>query len=237
MDIKLPAPVVVTPEKVTSSADMVKEETLSTMPTSFNQVSTVESGINEENDEDDWDTFQSFPASTNLEGSESKTESIAEEEPGFPGSSCIQDDESNETNNSPLAEEADDQHLASAAGTTREDSVDKGKEVEEETVEPCLIEEALTSQKDKTSSDDHLVEMNEESVERKSSEYENIGVDIKLTSTEADSPALDDAPDDLEPQQFQKSLEDDQVKSSNEHVGADVVVSDKTIAETKSEED
>ncbi|CAE5963233.1 unnamed protein product [Arabidopsis arenosa] len=258
MDIKLPAPVVATPEKVTSTANMVKAEALSTVPISFNQISTVESGIDEENDEeedddddDDWDTFQSFPASTNLEGSESKTESVAEEEPGLPGSSSIQDDESNETNNSLLAEEADDQHFASdnATDTTREDSndkskevdeetvepcfttsedsVDKSKEVEEETVDPCRIEEALTSQNDKTSSDDHPVES-------KNLESENIGTDIKLTSTEVDSPALDDTSDDLEPHQIQKLTEDE---SSKEHVGADVIVTEHTMAENKSEED
>lgn len=235
MDIKLPVPVVATPAKVTSSADdMVKAETLSNVPKSFNKVSTVETGTDEENDEDDdddddWDTFQSFPASTNPEGTESKTESIAEEEPGFPESSCsIQD----ETNHSPLAEEADDLHLASDrdADTSREDSVDSSKEVEEETVEPSLIEEALTSENDKASSDDHLVEVNEESVESKSPESGNILVGIKLPSAEADSPSLDD----LEPHQPQKSLEDDQVKSSNE--GAHVVVSDKTVAEDKSDE-
>lgn len=222
MDIKLPALVVATPEKV-------KAETLSTVPTSsLNQVNAVESGNNEENveehddDDDDWDTFQSFPASTNLEGSESKTESLAEEEPSFPGTSSIQEDESNETNNSLLAEEADDQHLASdrSADTTGANYVDKGKGVvEEDTVEPCLIEEALTSQNDKTSSDDHHVEMKEESAESKSWKPENTGIDIKLPSTEADTPAPDDTSDNLEPQQFQKSVGDDQVKSSNEHVG------------------
>ncbi|AAD10656.1 Unknown protein [Arabidopsis thaliana] len=254
MDIKLPAPVVATPEKVTSTANMVKEEALSTMPTSFNQVSTVESGTDEEeeeeedDDDDDWDTFQSFPASTNLEGSESKTESVAEEEPDLPGRSSIQDDESN-------AEETDDQHLASDHATditredsndkskevveeetvepcftTREDSVDKSKEVEEETVKPCLIEDALTSQNDKTSSGDHPVEINEQSVESKNLESENIGTDIKLASTEVESPALDD----LEPQQIQKSPEDE---SSKEHVGADVIVTEETIAENKSDVD
>uniref|UniRef100_A0A1J3HBB6 HEAT repeat-containing protein 5B n=1 Tax=Noccaea caerulescens TaxID=107243 RepID=A0A1J3HBB6_NOCCA len=236
MDIKLPAPVVATPEKVTSSIN--KAETLSNVPTSFNQVSTVETGTDEENDEDDdddddWDTFQSFPASTNPEGTESKTESIAEEESGFPeSSSSIQD----ETNHSPLAEEADDLHLASDrdADTSREDSVDSSKEVKEETVEPSLIEEALTSENDKASSDDHLVEVNEESVESKSPESGNILVGIKLPSAEADSPSLDDKSDDLEPHQPQKSLEDDQVKSSNE--GAHVVVSDNTMAEDKSDE-
>ncbi|CAD5316514.1 unnamed protein product [Arabidopsis thaliana] len=227
MDIKLPAPVVATPEKVTSTANMVKEEALSTMPTSFNQ---------------------SFPASTNLEGSESKTESVAEEEPDLPGRSSIQDDESN-------AEETDDQHLASDHATditredsndkskevveeetvepcftTREDSVDKSKEVEEETVKPCLIEDALTSQNDKTSSGDHPVEINEQSVESKNLESENIGTDIKLASTEVESPALDD----LEPQQIQKSPEDE---SSKEHVGADVIVTEETIAEYKSDVD
>ncbi|XP_020890238.1 HEAT repeat-containing protein 5B isoform X2 [Arabidopsis lyrata subsp. lyrata] len=259
MDIKLPAPVVATPEKVTSTANMVKAEALSTVPISFNQINTVESEIDEENDEeeddddddDDWDTFQSFPASTNLEGSESKTESVAEEEPDLPGSSSIQEDESNETNNSLLAEEADDQHFASdnATDTTREDSndkskevdeetvepyfttsedsVDKSKEVEEETVDPCRIEEALTSQNDKTSSDDHPVES-------KNLESENIGTDIKLTSTEVDSPALDDTSDDLEPHQIQKLTEDE---SSKEHVGADVIVTGHTMAENKSEED
>ncbi|KAL0801143.1 hypothetical protein Bca101_056319 [Brassica carinata] len=239
MDIKLPAPVVATPEKVTSSALVVKAETLSTVPTSLNQVSTVESGIDEENDEDedededdDWDTFQSFPASTNLEASGSKTESVTEEETGFPESSSIQDDESNK---SPLAEEANDQHLASdRASDTKEDSVDDSEGVEEETVESSLNEEALlTSQNDKISSDDHLVELKEESVEsRKSSEPEIIGVDTKLPLTEADSPTLDDTPDDLDPQQFSKSVQDDQVGCSNEHV-----VSEKTVAEKKSEED
>ncbi|CAA7023533.1 unnamed protein product [Microthlaspi erraticum] len=240
MDIKLPAPVVATPAKVTSSADdMVKAETLSTVPTSFNQVSSVETVTDEENededdDDDDWDTFQSFPASTNPEGTESKTESVAEEEPGFPeSSSSIQD----ETNHSQLAEEeADDQHLASDrdADTTVEDSVDSSKEVEEETVKPSLVEEALTGENDKASSDDHLVEVNEESVESKSPESENVRVGIELPSAEADSPALDDTSDDVEPQQPQKSLEDDQVESSNE--GARVVVSDMTMAEDKSEE-
>ncbi|KAF8050066.1 hypothetical protein N665_2051s0001 [Sinapis alba] len=239
MDIKLPAPVVATPEKVTSSA-VVKAETLSTVPTSLNQVSTVESGMDEENDEDedddddddDWDTFQSFPASTNLEGSGSKTESVTEEETGFPVSSSMQD---NESSKSALAEEADDQNLASdrACDTTGEDSVvDDSKEAEEETVESSLNEEALlTSQNDKISSDDHLVEMKEESVESsKRSEPEIIGVDIKLPSTEADSPSLDDTSDDLDPQQLQKSVQDDQVKCSNEHV-----VLEKTVAENKSE--
>ncbi|KFK41114.1 hypothetical protein AALP_AA2G087800 [Arabis alpina] len=251
MDIKLPAPVVATPVKVTSSVDMIKAETLSTVPTSLSQASTVESGNNDENDkeeeddeddddDDDWDTFQSFPASTNLEGSDSKTESIAEEEPSFTGTSSIQDDESNETYNSLLAEEADDQHIASdraADTTTGECTVDKSKgvvEVEEEIVEPGLIVEALTNQNEKTSSDDHLVEMDEESVESKSSKSENTGIDIKLPSNEADSPAPDDTSADLEPQQFQKSDEDDQVKCSNEHVGADVV--DKAMAENRSEE-
>ncbi|ESQ28765.1 hypothetical protein EUTSA_v10017993mg [Eutrema salsugineum] len=351
MDIKLPAPVVATPEKAASSADIIKAETLSTVPTPSNQLSSVESGMQEENDEDnddddddddDWDTFQSFPASTNPEGSESKTESIAEEEPGllgsfsfqddkplakeaddqrlasdpasdttgedsvdkskvveeetvepslieealttekdktssedhlvemeeesveskrsetenpegsesktesiaeeepgFLGSLSFQDDESNEKIHSPLAEEADDQHLASdpASETTGEDFVDKIKVVEEETVEPSLIEEALTIEKDKTSSEDHFVGMKEESVESKSNEIENTGIGIKLPSPEADTPALDDTSDDLEPQQFQKSLEDDQYKSGNERVEAGVVVSDKTTAENKSEED
>ncbi|KAL1208787.1 Protein SWEETIE [Cardamine amara subsp. amara] len=263
MDIKLPAPVVATPEKVASFAEMVKAETVSIVPTSFNQVSTVESGIDEENDEeedddddDDWDTFQSFPASTNLEGSESKTETIAEEEPDLPGSSSIQDDESNETNNSLLVEEGvDSDH---DADITREDSVDKSKGVEEETVEEVVdsdhaadirredyvdkskgvedetAEEALTSQNEKTSSDDHLVETSEQSVERKSSESENIGDDIKHASTEVVSPAIDDTSDDLEPQQLQKALEDD---SSKEHDGPDVVVLEKTMAEHKSQED
>ncbi|XP_010419035.1 PREDICTED: HEAT repeat-containing protein 5B-like [Camelina sativa] len=286
MDIRLPAPMVATPEKVTSTADMVKAEVLPTVPTSFNQVSTIESGIDEENDEeyeeeddddddDDWDTFQSFPASTNLEGPESKTESVAEEEPDLPGSSSIHD---NESNTLVLAEEADDQNLASdhhatdttredsndkskeveeetvepcfttredsvdksnaveeetveSCFTTREDSVDKSKEVEEETVEPCLIEEALTSQNDKTLSDEHPLEMKEQSVESKNLESENIGTDIKLASTEIDSPAPDD---DHEPQQTQTSLEDE---SSKEHVGADVIVTEQTMAENKSEED
>lgn len=235
MDIKLPAPVVATPEKVTSSAPLVvKAETLSTVPTSLNQASTVESGTDEENDDedddDDWDTFQSFPASTNPEGSGSKTESVTEEETDLPASSSIQDDESKK---SPLVEEAYDQHLASepTADTTKEDSVDNSKGDEEETVESSLNEE-VTSQND-ISSDDHLVEMKEESVEsRKSSEPEIIGVDTKLPSTEADSPALDDTSDDLDPQHLEKSVQDDQVKCSNEHV-----VSEKTVAENKSEED
>ncbi|KAL0664325.1 hypothetical protein Bca4012_101163 [Brassica carinata] len=207
MDIKLPAPVVATPEKVTSSAVVVKAETLSTVPTSLNQ---------------------SFPASTNPEGSGSKTESVTEEETDLPASSSIQDDESKK---SPLVEEADDQHLASepTADTTKEDSVDNSKGDEEETVESSLNEEALlTSENDEISSDDHLVEMKEESVEsRKSSEPEIIEVDTKLPSTEADSPALDD----LDPQHFEKSVQDDQVECSNEHV------SEKTVAENKSEED
>ena len=233
MDIKLPAPVVATPEKVTSSAVVVKAETLSAVPTSLNQASTVDSGTEEENDDeddddDDWDTFQSFPASTNPEGSGSKTESVTEEETDLPASSSIQDDESKK---SPLVEEADDQHLASepTADTTKEDSVDNSKGDEEETVESSLNEEALlTSENDEISSDDHLVEMKEESVEsRKSSEPEIIGVDTKLPSTEADSPALDD----LDPQHFEKSVQDDQVECSNEHV------SEKTVAENKSEED
>ncbi|XP_010511629.1 PREDICTED: HEAT repeat-containing protein 5B-like isoform X1 [Camelina sativa] len=327
MDIRLPAPMVATPEKVSSTADMVKAEVLPTVPASFNQVSTIESGIDEENeeyeeeddDDDDWDTFQSFPASTNLEGPESKTESVPEEEPDLPGSSSIQD---NESNTSLLAEEADDQNLASdhhaadttredsndkskeveeetvepcfttredsvdksneveeetvkscfttredsvdtskeveeetvepcfttredsvdksnaveeetveSCFTTREDSVDKSKEVEEETVEPCLIEEALTSQNDKTLSDEHPLEMKEQSVESKNLESENIGTDTKLDSTELDSPAPDD---DLEPQQIQTSVEDE---SSKEHVGADVIVTEQTMAENKSEED
>ena len=234
MDIKLPAPVVATPEKVTSSAVVAKSETLSTVPTSLNEVSTVESGTEEENDDedddDDWDTFQSFPASTNPEGSGSKTESVTEEETDLPASSSIQDDESKK---SPLVEEAYDQHLASepTADTTKEDSVDNSKGDEEETVESSLNEE-VTSQND-ISSDDHLVEMKEESVEsRKSSEPEIIGVDTKLPSTEADSPALDDTSDDLDPQHLEKSVQDDQVKCSNEHV-----VSEKTVAENKSEED
>ncbi|CAH2065816.1 unnamed protein product [Thlaspi arvense] len=132
MDIKLPAP-----EKVTSSADMVKAGSLSTAPN------------------DDWDTFQSFPASTNPQVSESKAESIAEEEPDSRRRSCIH----NETNNTTLAEEVDDQPLASdgAADTTREDSVDRSKRVEE-TLEPSLIEEALTSKDNKTPSEDHLAE-------------------------------------------------------------------------------
>ncbi|KAG2322694.1 hypothetical protein Bca52824_015907 [Brassica carinata] len=162
----------------------------------------------------------------------SKTESVTEEETGFPESSSIQDDESNK---SPLAEEANDQHLASdRASDTKEDSVDDSEGVEEETVESSLNEEALlTSQNDKISSDDHLVELKEESVEsRKSSEPEIIGVDTKLPLTEADSPTLDDTPDDLDPQQFSKSVQDDQVGCSNEHV-----VSEKTVAEKKSEED
>lgn len=235
MDIKLPAPVVATPEKVTSSAVVAKSETLSTVPTSLNEVSTVESGTEEENDDedddDDWDTFQSFPASTNPEGSGSKTESVTEEETDLPVSSSIQDDESKK---SPIAEEPDDQHLASepTADTTKEDSVDDSKVVEEETVESSLIEEALlTSQNDEISSDDHLVEVKEESVES-SSEPEIIGVDTKLPSTEADSQALDDTSDDLDPQHLEKPVQDDQVKCSNEHV-----VSEKTVAENKSEED
>ncbi|WZZ06311.1 hypothetical protein YC2023_092232 [Brassica napus] len=237
MDIKLPAPVVATPEKVTSSAVVAKSETLSTVPTSLNEVSTVESGTEEENDDedddddDDWDTFQSFPASTNPEGSGSKTESVTEEETDLPVSSSIQDDESKK---SPIAEEPDDQHLASepTADTTKEDSVDDSKVVGEETVESSLIEEALlTSQNDEISSDDHLVEVKEESVES-SSEPEIIGVDTKLPSTEADSQALDDTSDDLDPQHLEKSVQDDQVKCSNEHV-----VSEKTVAENKSEED
>ncbi|XP_018445436.1 protein SWEETIE isoform X3 [Raphanus sativus] len=324
MDIKLPAPVLATPEKVTSSAVVVKAETLPTVPTSLNQVSTVESGINEENDDedeedddddDDWDTFQSFPASTNLEGSGSKAENITEEETGFPVSSSIQDNESgskaesvteeetgfpvsssiqdnesgskaesitgeetgfpvsssiqdnesgskaesvteeetgfrlsssiqdnesgikaesitgeetgfpvsssiqdNESNKSAVAEEADDQHLAS-------DRASDSKEVEEETVESSLNEEALlTSQNDKIASDDQLVEMKEELVESsKSSEPEIIGVDTKLPSTGAESPALDDTSDDLDPQHFEKPVQDDQAECSNEHV-----VSEKT---------
>ncbi|KAJ0256074.1 Protein SWEETIE [Hirschfeldia incana] len=249
MDIKLPAPVVATPEKITSSAVVVKAETLSTVPTSLNQASTVETGTDEENDDedddddddDDWDTFQSFPASTNLEGSGSKTESVTEEETGFPVSSSIQDNESGSkaesvteeetgfpvSSKSALAEEADDQHLES-------DRASDSKEVEKETVESSLNEEALlTSQNDKNSSDDHLVETKEESVESsKSSEPEIVGVNTKLPSTEADSPALDDTSDYQDPQHLEKSVQDDQVECRNEHV-----VSEKVVAENKSEED
>ncbi|KAJ0256093.1 hypothetical protein HA466_0091030 [Hirschfeldia incana] len=271
MDIKLPAPVVATPEKITSSAAVVKAEILSTVPTSLNQASTVETGTDEENDDeddddddDDWDTFQSFPASTNLEGSGSKTESVTEEETGFPVSSSIQDNESgskaesvteeetgfpvsssiqdNESGSkaestteeetcfpvsskSALAEEADDQHLES-------DRASDSKEVEKETVYSSLNEEALlTSQNDKNSSDDHLVETKEESVESsKSSEPEIVGVNTKLPSTEADSPALDDTSDYQDPQHLEKSVQDDQVECSNEHV-----VSEKVVAGNKSQ--